>query len=161
MKAIINLKNPTKEQVEKIIEHFVAYDIDDFILYVTYPQYIIDGKDLLYYITNGIKITCVNDNGKESTAIKLINLKGSLEEPFFVVYSSDACQIELDSLILSHKEQGSTATIGIANEKMVTVLFEPQVFDYISEEMSLEKDVLERIGQDLDLNVYKSEEITA
>lgn len=159
MKAVINITNPKREEIAKIIEHFVAYDIYSFILFVSYPQYVITRKDLFYYTTNGIDITCVNDNSKESTSSKLKNIRGSLEDAFFLVYSENVSFLELDELILSHKENDSVATLGIYDKKMVACLLENEVFDYISGEMSFEKEILERIGQDEELNLFEKKKI--
>lgn len=159
MKVVINIANPKREEITKIIEHFVAYDINSFILFVSYPQYVITRGDLFYYTTNGIDVTCVNDNSKESTVSKLKNIRGSLEDSFFIVYSKNASLLELDELILSHKENDSVATLGICGKKMVACLLENEVFDYISGEMSFEKEILERIGQDQELNIFEKTEI--
>ena len=132
---------------EKIMGHFIAYGYDDFILY---------GKsDKEYYGINGIKVTEVAAQENETSRDKLLKIKGSLTERFVVVYSCGACELDLDELEREHKESQCTATIAIVENKMCAVVLEEEIFDYMSNTQSFERETLLRVGQDGELTLYK------
>ena len=131
---------------EKIMGHFIAYGYDDFILY---------GKtDKEYYGINGIKVTEVAAQENETSRDKLLKIKGSLTERFVVVYSCNACELDLDELERQHKESQCTATIAIVENKLCAVVTETEIFDYMQAPQSFEIETLSSVAQDGELNLY-------
>lgn len=152
MKIILFLKNEEKENVKKIIEYFVAYGYNDMILFVKDSESYFSKSEKSYFITNDIKLTVVNSVEMESTSQKLLYIKGSLDNTFLLVYSNKIIFADLDKLCLMHKNETNLATLLIHNEKMIACLLENEIFDYSLENFNFEKEILKRVGQDLELN---------
>ena len=144
MKAVI-LENENKE---KIMEHFIAHGIEDFIVF---------GKDVneQYYRLNGIEVLTLNPLGQEGAKEKLSKIKGSLNSRFFLVYSDDIACFDLDNIIKHHSSTQVCATLIEKDNKLCALLLESEIFDYLSCFVSLEREALERIAQDGEMQIYK------
>ncbi|MBQ7353601.1 MAG: hypothetical protein IJW54_06355 [Clostridia bacterium] len=152
MKIVLFLKNEEKENVKEIIEYFVAYGYNDIILFVKDSESYFSKSEKNYFITNDIKLTVVNSIEMESTSQKLLYIKGSLDNTFLLVYSNKIIFADLDKLCLMHKNETNLATLLIHHEKMIACLLENEIFDYSLENFNFEKEILKRVGQDLELN---------
>lgn len=144
MKAVI-LENENKE---KIIEHFVAYGIEDFIVF---------GKDVdeEYYKLNGIGVITLNPLEVEGAKEKLSKIKGSLNSSFFLVYSDGVIYFDLDDIINCHRNAQGCVTLIEKDSKICALLLESEIFDYLPCFSSLEREALERVAQDGEMQFYK------
>ncbi len=147
MKIIILESNGAEE----IINHFFSYDLCEFILFENTSKKI----DTEYYKINDIGITVLKGFACENTLDKLLKIKGSLEDSFFVVYAKSITDFDIDKIISMHKSNQKTATLVEHNESLCAMLLEDEVLDYAKGAKSLEKDVLLRIGEEQELTIYK------
>ena len=152
MKIVINLKNETSDDVIKIIEYFVGYGYDEFIVFASNPQQLLDNNILSYYNTNQISIITLKKNSDETKEL-LHLIKGGLDK-FFVVLSKNAIELDLDKLLLAYKKNATLATLGNYQNKLVVVILENEIFDYFSYGKSLEREVLSRVGEDGEISIY-------
>ena len=136
-----------REGVEEIIAHFIAYGYTDFIVYTN--------VDKSYYELNGIDVIQIVGFGLESNGDKLTKIKGSLKERFFLVYSSEITDFVINEIEIYHKQKQGLTTIVEANKRLIGILAEPEIFDYIESTYSFEREVLLRVGQDGELEIYK------
>ena len=136
---------------EKIINHFISYGSFDFILFKNLKEEI--DKD--YYKINDISITIIQGFSNESTQDKLLKIQGSINDRFFVVYSMDITNFDIEKIINSHKSNQKIATLVEHNKAMCAMLFESEVLDYTRQGKSLEREVLLRIGEEEELSIYR------
>ena len=135
-----------KENVEEIIAHFIAYGYSDFIVF--------SRVDRKYYEMNGINVTQLADFDVESNCGRLAKIKGSLKEPFFIVYSSKIVAFDIDSVVRFHNKRQGTATLMELNKRLVGALSEMEIFDYMENTSSFEREALLKAGQDGELSIY-------
>ena len=135
-----------KENVEEIMAHFIAYGYSDFIIYLR-----VDRK---YYEMNGIKVTQFINFDVESNCDRLAKIKGSLNEPFFIVYSSKIVAFDIDNVVSFHKQTQGTVTLIELNRRLVGALSETEIFDYMENASSLEKEAFLKVGQEGELAIY-------
>ena len=154
MKVILKLENDSRENIFRTIEHFVAHGFFEFVVFLKIPQRIFTLKDLYYFNANGIKLSCINKLDKEGVGEELLKISGSLKEQFFIVYSSDACEIDLDELLSLYFEEKRIALLGNYNERCVVGFFECEILDYILPNKNFEKEILERVGQDGEISIF-------
>ncbi len=152
MKIVINLKEESRQDLKAIVEYFVSYGYDEFIIFVRNPQELFSKSDLSYYDVNQISVILLKKN-KEETKDLLHLIKGGLEK-FFVVFSKDVIELDLDRLLLSYKKNATLATLGNYQNKLVVAILENEIFDYFSYGNSLERDVLSRVGEDEEISIY-------
>ena len=152
MKIVLFFGKEEKEKVKEIIEHFIAYGYNEIILFIKNSENYFSKEEKIYFLTNDIKLTIVNCLDMESTSQKLLYIKGSLDNTFLAVYSSKIIFADLDKLYLFHKSATNIATLLIYEEKMIACLLENEIFDYSLNSLNFEKEVLKRVGQDLELN---------
>ncbi len=134
-------------ETEKIMEHFIAYGYDDFIVF--------SKIDTEYYLLNKIKVIKLKGFDKESTGEKLQKIKGSLSRTFCVVYSSSVEKIDLEKVEKFHKNHQCLTTLIEIEKCLCTAVFEPEIFDYLEKEKNLEKGALLKIAEDNELQIYK------
>ena len=139
--VILDWENP-----QKIIDHFVAYGYSKFITF--------SSIDTEYYKLNGIDAIKINGFPSESTRDKLVKIKGSLGEGFFLVYSLDISCVDLESVENFHKNHQCITTLIERESKMVGAIFEAEIFDYLFDPINLEKEALVQVGQDSELQIY-------
>lgn len=152
MKIVLLIGNESKENIKNAIEYFIAYGYNDMILFVSEPNEYFTTEEKFYYSSNGVKITLIKSLCNESTSQRLLFIKGSLEKRFLLVYSSKIINTDIDIPLSAHKEEEKIATLLVYEEKMIACILENEIFDYTSEQRSFEKEILERVGQDLELN---------
>ncbi len=150
MKAIIIVKE-NKKIISKVIEHLLSYDIDDFIVF-TSENFTKREKD--YYRTNKINVVFLYDNGKENTITQLKNIKGSINSRFLIAYSQKIEEIDVEKMILAHKDNQTIATLSIIDNKLTIAIFEQELFDYIKNQNNLEFDVISRIAEDSEVSIF-------
>ena len=108
-----------------------------------------------YYSLNGINVIQINSFLYESNKDKLLKIKGSLTKHFFVAYSTAICTFDIDDIEATHKENQCIATLIENGKRLAGALLEPEIFDYIENACSLEREALSRVGQDGELQIYK------
>lgn len=134
----------TKEEIEKIINYFVAYDFSDFTVFLN------ESKELNheYYKLNDINVTVLNGFSCEKTVERLKKIKGSVKDKFVIVYSNDICYFDFDSLINFHNDSQKTVTILQINNKLSSIICENEVFDYFHLSDMFECDIIKRLGEE-------------
>ena len=132
---------------EKIMEHFIAYGYDDFIVF--------SKIDTEYYLLNKIKVIKLKGFEKENTREKLQKIKGSLSRRFCVVYSSSIDKIDLEKMERFHNKHQCLTTLIEIEKRLCASVFEPELFDYLENAESLEKEALLKIAEDNELQIYK------
>ena len=143
MKAIV-LK---EQEIEHIIDHLIAYGYKDIIVYGKVNQD--------YYLLNDISVIQLNWIENESTRDRLSKIKGSLENRFFVVYSESITQCDMEEIEAFHNKHQCLATLVEIDKCLAGAIFEPEIFDYLCIDTSLERGILQRIGQEGELQIYK------
>ena len=143
LKAVILDTNHT----EKIIEHLIAYGYDSFIIFREI--------ETEYYRLNGVSITILNNVQLENTREIICKIRGSLKERFIIIYSSDILEIDLDGLYAFHHRHQCVATLINSNCKLSGALLESEIFDYLENPCSFEKEALLKAGQDGEIRIYK------
>ncbi len=137
--VVLDTKN-----TEDILGNFISNGYDDFIVF---------GKvDRQYYIINGINVTELNGNLDEGTSQRLQKINGSLTSRFFLVFSP--IKYSLEKIEELHKESQELATLIIENKKLAGAILEPEIFDYMDNSLSLEKEIFLKVAQDGELQVY-------
>lgn len=152
MKVVINLKNESREDITKIIDYFICYGYDEFIVFSNNPQALFTNNELSYYRTNQISVIALKKN-KEETKDLLHLIRGGLNK-FFVVFSEKVTELNLDQLLFAYKENATLATLGNCQNKLVVAILENEIFDYFPYGKSLERDVLSRVGEDEEISIY-------
>ena len=152
MKIVINLKKDIRQDIIDIVDYFVSYGYDEFIIFANNPQGIFDEGRLLYYRTNQISVITLKKN-KEETKELLHLIKGGLNK-FFIVLSKNVIELDLDRLLFAYKNNSTLATLGNYQNKLVVAIFENEIFDYFPYGKSLEREVLTRVGEDGEISVY-------
>ena len=152
MKIVLFLDKSNKNEVKRTINHFLAYGYEDMILFTKKGENRLEGEELKYYLNNDVKITTINALENESTSQRLLFIKGSLNNSFLIAYSSNIAMCDIDSLIDVHKNSSNLATTVVFENRMVGCVLESEIFDYPLERYDFEKEILQRVGQDLELN---------
>lgn len=152
MKIVINLKNEIKEDLIEVVDYFISYGYDEFIIFANNPQGIFDKGRLAYYRNNQITVITLKKN-REETKDLLHLIKGGLNK-FFIVFSKKVIELDLDQLLFAYKSNATLATLGNYQNKLVVAIFENEIFDYFSYGNSLEREVLSRVGEDGEISVY-------
>ena len=134
------------ENTDKIIEHFIAYGHNCFIVF--------SSVDREYYLLNGIDTVRVNGFSKESTRDKLMKIKGSLKERFFLVYSPTIIDFDLEKTEEFHKSHQCITTLIEKENKLCSAILETEIFDYLETTNDLEKETFVKIGQDTEIQIY-------
>ncbi len=150
MKAIIIVKE-NKNTISKVIENLISYDIDDFIVF-TDEKFTRSEKD--YYRANKINVVFLYDNGKENTITLLKNIKGTINSRFLIAYSPKIDEIDVEKMILAHKDNQTIATLSIIENKLAMAIFEQELFDYIKNQNNLESEVIPRIAEDAEVSIF-------
>ena len=125
----------------------------------------------------GLKITIMNVNPDDKKSEILKKCKDFvLEEAFFVAPNDVTTNIDVEKMLSYHKQNARLATVCIAEEKKHYVplsfdkagrceckiinsgfyVFEPEIFDYMSEGHPLDPNVLMRVAEDDELTVFSS-----
>lgn len=136
----------SKEGIYELLAHFIAYGYTDFIVYTD--------VDKGYYEMNGINVTKIVGFELEDSGDRLMKIKGSLCDSFFVIYSSEITNVDIDSVANYHRKKQGIATLIEINKKLIGALTEPEIFDYIENTRSLEREVFLKVGQDGELAIY-------
>ena len=144
MKAVIL----EKENIEKTINHLVAYGIESFIVFGS-----VVNKN--YYELNGISVLSLNSLKKDSVKEKLLKIKGSLNDCFFLVYSDGIRHFDIDEIIKCHKNSQVCATLVEKENKLCAALLENEIFDYLSDFSNFEIETLKKVAQDGEMLIYK------
>ncbi len=150
MKAIIIVKE-NKNIISKVIENLLSYDIDDFIVF-TKEHF--TRREREYYRTNKINVVFLYDNGKENSITLLKNIRGSIDSQFLIAYSPKIEKIDIEKMIIAHKNNQTIATLSIIENKLAMAIFEQEVFDYIKNQKSLESEVISRIAEDSEVSIF-------
>ena len=152
MKVIIKLRNPSKERIINVIEHHIKYGYTDFIVFSTFFTDIENEISERVWKEGG-KIVFLKSYG-QSTADSLLNIRGSLTDRFLLVYNDEICCFDLKNASNSHHNSTMTATIIYAKNRTTAVFFEPEIFDYLTREKSLEREVIPRIFEDHEVQIF-------
>lgn len=152
MKAIIKLKNPSKERLLKAINHLLKYGYSDFIVFSTFFRDI-ENEIREEMWQKDAKIVFLKSYN-QSTEDCLLNIKGSLTDRFLLVYNDEICQFDLKNALNSHHNSTMTATILYAENKTTAVFFETEIFDYIPLAGNFEREVIPRIFEDHEVQIY-------
>lgn len=136
------------DEIESIINHFLRYDNYEFIIFENSNSKI----DSKHYQGN---ITKINGFLCEANLDKLLKIKGSLEECFFVVYSKSIINYDVKKIINMHKSNQKTVTLIEHNKSLCAALLENETLDYTQNAKSLEREVFLKIGEDEELTIYK------
>jgi glucose-1-phosphate cytidylyltransferase len=136
--------------------------------------------------TENWTVTLVNTGATTMTGGRINKIKKYIAgERFLCTYGDGVADINLDALIQFHKEHGKTATVTAVrptnrfgamhidennlvtefaekpiSEKRVNggyFIFEPSIFDHLSDESVLEKDPLEKLSESGELKAYLHE----
>ncbi len=99
-----------KPVLQHQVELFKSYGVTSITILVNHLsdaiiQHFGDGKDF------GVSITYHNENEPLGTAGGLKDLEGNLGEDFFLLYGDVMINMDLNRLVLYHKEKGSECTI--------------------------------------------------
>lgn len=132
------------DNTDAIIESFVAQSYNDFIVF--------GRANLTYYALNKIDVTRINGFACERSSQRLQKIRGSLKKRFFVAYAP--ANVDLASAEKFHSQWQGTATVVEQDKRLVAAILEPEIFDYLDDAVSLEKEVLLKVGLDGDLQVY-------
>ncbi|MBQ8840569.1 MAG: hypothetical protein IJ004_04550 [Clostridia bacterium] len=154
MKIVLKLKEDTQKDTKDVIEYFVSYGYDEFIVFTENKDNLISRELKLYYENNQISVLCLLRESTNTTRDLLQKINSSLDK-FILVYSKNVCNMDLDNLLYTYHIELPIATLGIYSGKMVVAIFDKELFDYFDDARSLEKDVLERIGEDMELAIYE------
>lgn len=151
MKAIIKLKNPSKERITSVLTHLLKYGYTDFIVFSSFY------KDIENEISekiwqDGAKIVFLKSYG-QGTEDCLLNIKGSLTDRFLLVYNDEICQFDLKKSLNSHHNSTMTATILFYENKTAGVFFETEIFDYMTLGKHFEREVIPRIFEDDEVQI--------
>lgn len=132
------------QNAKKLIDLLMESGYDDFVVF---------GKLSDCYSVKGVRIVWLNGLLGEGTSQKLLKIKGSLTRSFMVVYSF----IDIDFCgIVSFHKQGQRIVTLIENQSyLVGAILEPEILDYVEDNLSLEKEIFQKIGQDGELQKYK------
>lgn len=148
MKAIIL----TDKGTENVINHLVAYGISEIVVFCNGVSML----DKSYYEMNNVGLAIVNSLTNERTVDKLTNIKGSIDESFFVVYSDELCFFDIDEVVLKHVEKQTTITVMEKNNRLIAALCEAETLDYFAKGISsFEKEIIQRIAQDGELLILR------
>ena len=135
---------------EKIINHFVKQGFFEFIVFNRSDTKA--ERELLEI--DGISITFLNSFLCESSIDKLLKIKGSLNERFFAVYSNDIVCFDINQIIKKHKDSQKAVTLVEYNKRLCAALLESEAVDYFYGAKSFEKEVLLKIGEEQELEIY-------
>ncbi|MBO4983275.1 MAG: hypothetical protein J6D23_04390 [Clostridia bacterium] len=136
------------DETESIINHFLKYDNYEFIIFENLSRKF----DIKHYRGN---ITTIKGFLCETNLDKLLKIKGSLKESFFIVYSKSIINFDIKKIINKHKSNQKAVTLVENNKALCAALLENETLDYTQNAKSLEGEVFLKIGEDEELTVYK------
>jgi NDP-sugar pyrophosphorylase family protein len=162
-----------KPILQHVIEHLVENGVTEIVITAGYlhekiSDYFGDGKKF------GVKIEYAIENEPKNTAGSIVDYKGKIKEPFFVLMGDAITNIDLKKLMDAHKKKKNVATVallkhitkvhyGVANVKDGNIVkfqekpeienyinigiyaFNPEIFDFIKEKEDFAKDVFPRL----------------
>ncbi len=175
------MKIGDKPIIEKIIDHYAKYGVNEFILCLGH----LGDKIRDHFSKNKTKyqIDLVDTGENSSKSERLIQIKDKLGERFFLSYGDDLSDVNIEDLVKFHKSHGKIATVTavkIANpygvikidslgmvkqfeEKPLMdnwinggyFIFEKKIYDFLEKDSDLEKITLKKIAGNNNLAGYK------
>ncbi len=154
MKAVLILNQNEQQNTEKVIKALVNEGIGEFIIFsYLYKKSQAFGDELS---KDGINATFIDLNRKICTFDALDLIRGSLDDTFLLVYSSQLCDFDINDAHYYHKTSTKIATL-LSNEKLTSGIFlENDIFDYMIEPRHFERVILKRIFEDDEASVYNA-----
>ena len=101
----------SKPILEHIINYYIKYGFDDFIIAGGYKYSII--KDYFKKKNNLVKIKVINTGVASLTGKRLIKLKKELKSTFMLTYGDGLSNVNLTKLLKFHKKNNKLATMTI------------------------------------------------
>lgn len=138
------------DNLERAINHFVAYGFDSFIVFASNQVDI----DVSYYKLNDIKITVLDSVDLEGNLDKLKKIRGSLKNRFFAVFSTSICCFDVDRIVSSHMKSQKTVTLVEASKRLCAFLAEEELFDYLYKAENSENGVFTALGENEEINAF-------
>ena len=151
MKVVVKLNNNSKENLEKTITHLFDCGYLDLIVFTS--DNLLNSRILEKSFELGANIVTLKSI-EEGTFDILINVKGSLIEGFLMVYSHEITKFNLKDVEKSHRNSTLLSTLLLCQNKTVAAFFEPEIFDYMTKPRHFEKEVIPRIFEDGEVQLY-------
>ncbi len=156
MVAVILADRYSAQTVEKIINHYKKYGVNNIVVCQS------SEKERIEEIDKDNQTIIVAKIGKtEKYLAQLLKIKNLIEEnDFFLTFGDYFCNIDLNNLLKFHKNSGKVASIGSIKRGNYYfnggfMVLSIDAFDYVTNKtIELEKDLLSRIGQDDELSFY-------
>ncbi len=152
MKSIIKLKNPSKERLLAVLEHLLKHGYNDFIVFSTFFKDVENDICEIVWQSNAKIVFLKSYN--QGTEDCLQNIKGSLTDSFFVVYNDEISEFDLKNAYNFHRAGTKLATLLSTEKRMVGAFFESEIFDYMTTKNHFEKEIIARIFEDDEVQIY-------
>ncbi len=153
MKTIIKLKNLSSERLYKVLNHLLKFGYDDFIVMSTFYKDI--ENDIVEKIWHeNAKIVFLAPIESEGTYASLLNIRGSLLEGFLIIYNDEIDEFDLKIAYDFHRNSTLLATLLSTEKRMVGAFFESEIFDYMTEKKNFEREVIARIFEDHEAQIF-------
>lgn len=149
MKVVI--KGNNRSEIKYIIDFLLDYNIDSFIIFANLDKrerYILENELFVW----GIKGVVLKDEGGTFEELSLI--KGSFNDTFLVVYSSEISKFDLVESSKYHKNTSKICTLLSTTKKTVGIFLEIEIFDYMTLPRHFEWEVIKRTFEDDEASVY-------
>ena len=151
MKVIVKLNNNSKENLEKTVNHLFCCGYLDLIVFTS--DSLLSSEIFEKSFGLGAKIVTLKSI-EEGTFDILLNVKGSLTEGFLVVYSTEITKFNLKEVEKSHRNSTLLSTLLVSQNKTVAAFFETEIFDYMEEKKHFEREVIPRVFEDGEVQIY-------
>ncbi|MBQ8546502.1 MAG: hypothetical protein IJ437_06150 [Clostridia bacterium] len=155
MKTVIKLKNPSSERLNKVLNHLLKFGYDDFVVLSTFNKEI-ENNIAEKMWNDGAKIVFLAPIETEDTYTSLLNIRGSLLDGFFLIYGEEIDTFDLKKAYDCHKNSTMLTTLLSTETKMIGAFFESEIFDYMSKKMNFEREVIARVFEDHEAQIYLS-----
>ena len=172
-----------KPIVERIMDHYVNYGVRDFVLCLGYLGNKI--SDYFNRKNTGYNVVTVDTGENSTKAERLMRVKNLLDYEFFVAYGDDLSNVDIEKLLEFHKKEKRISTLTAVKlpsaygtlelheyepnlvssfrEKPLIrewinggyFVFDKKIFDYISKDDELEKEVFSKLIKDRQLAAYR------
>jgi glucose-1-phosphate cytidylyltransferase len=156
MKAVILGDRYSKETIKQIINYYVSFGINEFILCYSSKNELIEEKE-----QNNIKIIIAYVGKAKTTTEQLLKIRSLITYGrFFLTYGDYFCRADLINLIEFHKNHGGIVSLVVAKHKKRYfsggfMIIDSDIYEYIpNEKFNFEKDVMTRVGEDMELSMY-------
>ncbi len=153
MKTVIKLSTPSKDNLISVLDHLFKSGKSDFIVFSTFFSDIENEISDMVFKNDG-KIVFLKSY-KKGTTDSLLSIRGSLTERFLVVYSDKICKFNIREVEKSHHNSTLLSTLLCCEDKTVGAFFETEIFDYMTDKNHFEREVIPRIFEDDEVQIYK------